>query len=278
MDDSCIAYLDLEINETGKKIEDIGVLYGAHCFHGKNIATAIKMVQSSKFICGHNFLHHDYHFVEKEFNQIHKSKQDIIDTLLLSVLLFPTQSHHALNKTYKSQFNDQNNPLQDCKITQELLIDLCLAFVKLPVNVQSIFYTLLKNEQGFSAFFRYLGFEKKCDDLPALIHQTFIQDVCKNADIAIFIKAYPVALSYALALIFCQSRSSILHSWAIRQYPQIDHILKTLCATPCKQMCDYCLEHLDIQKALKKYFNYDKFRTYDDKPLQAQAAGAAVLG
>ncbi|SFV88083.1 ATP-dependent DNA helicase RecQ [hydrothermal vent metagenome] len=58
------------------------------------------MSEDIDFICGHNFIDHDQQFLEKtSFNQVLQQTQ-IIDTLYLSMLLFPNKDTHKLDKPY----------------------------------------------------------------------------------------------------------------------------------------------------------------------------------
>lgn len=277
-----IAYIDLETDSNNQKIRDIGAICGEKELHTHQIAELIPNIQAADFICGHNFLHHDFPHLRAELAQIHKTEKDIIDTLMLSPLLFPARPYHALDKDYKQAFEESNNnPLLDCRITAQLLENETDTFFRLPENLQTIFYYLLKDCDGFSAFFRAMGFQAAENEILAvvvrLIFQTFQEYICKNSPVRDWAKRSPVALAYALSLIHCNNRYSITPAWLVQQYyPEINTILTQLRGTPCETGCDYCREYLDTKKYLRKYFGYEKFRQYDNKPLQAQAAQAAV--
>ncbi|SSY70855.1 RecQ family ATP-dependent DNA helicase [Alysiella crassa] len=53
-------------------------------------------------------------------------------------------------------------------------------------------------------------------------------------------------------------------------------ILRQIRGTPCAEHCPYCQTHLNAERHLQKYFAYPSFREYNGKPLQAQAAQAAI--
>ena len=82
-----IAYVDLEVNEQTKKIGDIGVLCGETCLHTAKVFDAVQIIQAADLICGHHFLHHDFHYLQEDLAQVHRYQEHIIDTLLLSPLL-----------------------------------------------------------------------------------------------------------------------------------------------------------------------------------------------
>jgi len=153
------------------------------------------MFQAADYVCGHNFLAHDYPHLHAELAQIHKNEQHIIDTLLLSPLLFPARLYHALNKDYKTAFDEPNNPLTDCLITRDLLESEQQAFFRLPEHLQIIFYQLLGQTNGFTAFFRAINFQADCDDVIALIQQTFTDLICEHTPLDELIAQHPTALA-----------------------------------------------------------------------------------
>jgi ATP-dependent DNA helicase RecQ len=50
-----------------------------------------------------------------------------------------------------------------------------------------------------------------------------------------------------------------------------------LCNTSCGN-CEYCHQRLDACNGLKEFFGYDKFRIFDDVPMQQQAVESAIRG
>ena len=171
-----IAYIDLETDSNNQKIRDIGAICGEKELHTHQISELISSIQAADFICGHNFLHHDFPHLRAELAQIHKTEKDIIDTLMLSPLLFPARPYHALDKDYKQAFEESNNnPLLDCRITAQLLKSEINAFFRLPENLQTIFYYLLKDCDGFSAFFRAMGFQAAENEILAVVVRLIFQ-------------------------------------------------------------------------------------------------------
>lgn len=185
--------------------------------------------------------------------------------MYLSALLFPTKSYHALDKDYKTnkddktnfdnkQLSQNNNPLTDCIITQELFDEQIKAFYQLPHYLQSIFYQLLKDEAGFAGFFKVIAQNSIAfDDHSSvfdLIKTHFAQTICQNCQLDEFIKKYPIGVCFVLALIDCNKRHCISPSWLIHKHQEINYIFDRLRATPC-QNCTYCNEQLNAHKALK---------------------------
>lgn len=273
-----IAFIDLEIEPKQRKIIDIGVLIGEQKRHGTNVKDCLAVVATADFLCGHHFLKHDFPFIQNDLANVGKSAEQIIDTLLLSPLLFPQRPYHALNKDYKNHAEQANNPLNDCLISKDVLESEIQAFLALDSDLQTIFYQLLGKKTGYSAFFQFLDFQTYDDNYVQLILSYFQGKICQNVPLNSLIKQYPVALAYALSLINCDERYAISPVWLLYQYPEIEYIFQQLRATPCYQPCSYCDDALNIQKNLQRYFGYPSFRDYDGKPLQAQAVECAMNG
>lgn len=272
-----IAFLDIEVDPNTQKILDIGgVKNDKNQFHQNSLVELEAFLQDVQFICGHNFLEHDLKYLDQLLERMSIGQNQLIDTLLLSSLLFPAKPYHALNKDYKTQFESSNSPLNDAIITQDLFYLEVEAFKQLNQKLQHIFYLLLKEQYGFKAFFAYIAFEQGSYDLLVLIYEVFSQDICEQADLEQLIDEYPVELAYTLSLIDAKNRYSITPKWLILKYPKIEQIMFMLRNSPCVSGCGYCHQALDVKIGLKQFFGYDTYRSYDGKPLQEQAANAAI--
>ncbi len=58
----------------------------------------------------------------------------------------------------------------------------------------------------------------------------------------------------------------------------MEKVFAILRNNPCIEGCTYCKSKLDALYGLKEIFGFDSFRSYDGKPLQQQAADAAMQG
>ena len=114
--------------------------------------------------------------------------------------------------------------------------------------------------------------------LPELIKQQYVGKICQHADLNQLIEQYPCELAYALALIDTTDYRSVTPGWVLHNYPEVEHVIRRLRHTRCKEGCDYCNTQLDTLHNLKTFFGYAQFRTYEGEPLQEQAAQAAVEG
>jgi len=149
-----IIFLDIEVSKQTKKILELGMVYKDYYHNTPAIKEATNFIKlcNAKYICGHNFIDFDLDIL-KDTTLYHAIKEhNIIDTLPLSLLLFNEKSIHALPKNYKSEDDFKNNPVEDCKITSQLLTKLVEQFLSLEGDTQNIFYSLLKDEKYFRGF------------------------------------------------------------------------------------------------------------------------------
>lgn len=272
-----IAFIDTEIDPKSLKILDIGSIKdNGNFFHSNSIADFIKFLNGTEFICGHNILNHDLLYIQKAVTDAKINSANIIDTLFLSPLLFPTNPYHALLKDDKLQTEDTNNPLNDSIKAKDLFFDEVFAFNQADEKIKSIFYLLLNDKKEFHSFFRFIGYKSTGSDIEKVIREKFQSLICENANLTKIISEYPIDLAYCLSLINCNTRYSITPPWALRNYPKVERIMFLLRNNPCLPGCMYCNEALDIHKGLKKYFGFAEYRSYAGEPLQENAVQAAI--
>ena len=293
-----IAFIDTEVGVADQKIHDIGGIKGdEETFHSADSHALQEFLQDVDYVCGHNLIYHDLVHLEKAWGS--KLGLQPIDTLYLSPLLFPKRPYHHLLKDDKLQVEELNNPVNDSLKAKALFADEVTAFNQLKPQLQEIYYKLLSQQVEFQGFFHYLGYtppaagkksgflsffrrdrnkENHKQDLNTQIKEAFQSLLCTNVDLEPYIQQQPLELAYALALISTGPSHSTTPPWLIHNFPNIENIIKVLCNHPCQQGCPYCREKLDIHQGLKDYFGYDNFRTYNEEPLQENAAQAAVEG
>lgn len=149
-----IAFVDTEIEPKSRKILDIGsVKDDGSSFHRNSVVEFVQFVNETEFICGHNILNHDIKYIGNALQNAGINLANIIDTLHLSPLLFPTKPYHALLKDDKLQSEEMNNPLNDAIKARDLFYDEIAAFKQTDKKLQQIFYLLLKDQKEFQSFF-----------------------------------------------------------------------------------------------------------------------------
>ncbi len=276
-----IAFFDLEVNPSHDKIVDAGATASdGKNFRENNAGKLLTFLQPYKFWCGHNIVEHDLKYLKAATNSNIAASHEIIDTLLLSPLLFPCKPYHRLIKDDKLRLDERNNPLHDSVKAKELFYDEVNAFKKLPEELKQIFYGLLNDSNGFGGFFKFTGFDKLSskEDLPKLIFSFLEGRVCINADLSTLIRTDPVTLSYAIALINCEDQHPVTPGWINHHFKEIEQVLVQLKHTSCADECDYCKNALNPKTALFRYFRHPQFRQYGEEPLQENAVRAAISG
>ena len=282
-----IVFIDTEVGITDQKVHDLGaVTENGSILHTGRPNDLIEFVGDAKFICGHNIIHHDLKYLASSISK--ELEATPVDTLYLSPLLFPKRPYHALLKDDKLQTDELNNPVNDCKKAMQLFHDEIDAFNKLPGKLREIYYNLLHDIKEFKGFFDYIDYVPQSLQSRGIfgwfrnkdlgIKDFFEGRICAHADIDSMIKNNPVELAYALALINAGDSLSIAPPWTLKHYPQIYNIIVLLKNTPCKEGCPYCHEKLNAVSALKKYFGYPSYRTYNGEPLQERAVQSAIDG
>lgn len=276
---SLITFFDLEVDPEKKKILDIGgIRSDGITFHKNNFKEFEGFLEASDFVCGHNIFAHDLKYLQQQYGADYLSKVSAIDTLLLSPLLFPKQPYHHLLKDDKIQTEELNNPLNDAKKARDLFYDEVNAFNQLKQEIKIIFFSLLAQKPEYRSFFTFVSFKeyREPNALENLIRELYSDQFCEHADIGNFILKNPVALAYTIALLNCNDRYSITPPWILRNHPEVERLIFLSRNNPCISGCPYCDKALNPNLALKRYFGFDAFRQYDDKPLQEKAVTAAV--
>lgn len=272
-----IAFIDTEIEPKSRKILDIGgVKDNGNTYHSNSISDFIKFLNGTEFICGHNILNHDLQYIDKAVTDAKVNSENVIDTLFLSPLLFPTKPYHALLKDDKLQTEDTNNPLNDSIKAKDLFFDEVSIFNQTEEKLKQIFYLLLNEKKEFHPFFRFIEYKTSETDIVQIIRNKFQSLICEQADLTKIISEYTIELSYCLALINCNNRYSITPPWVLKNYPKVERIMFLLRNNSCLTGCVYCNQALDIHKGLKNYFGFDEYRSYAGEPLQENAVQAAV--
>ena len=272
-----IAFIDAEIEPKSRKILDIGsVKDNGSLFHSSSVADFITFLRGTEFICGHNIFNHDLRYIQNAIIDARVNPLNVIDTLFLSPLLFPTRPYHALLKDDKLQVEDVNNPLNDSIKARDLFYDEVSSFNQTEVALKQIFYSLLNDKKEFQSFFHFVAYQNIEVNLGEIIREKFFSEICEQANLAKIISENPIELAYCLALINCNNRYSITPLWVLRNYPEIEMVMFALRNKPCLTGCIYCNQALNIHKGLKRYFGFDAFRSYGGEALQENAVKAAI--
>lgn len=257
-----LLFVDIEATVKERKIQEVGIVYKDQELRTSSLAEIKQFIQKCEtgFIVGHNFAEFDYTlFGETSLSKIIKEFA-IIDTLLLSLLLFSEKTVHALPKNYKTEDKFKNNPVEDSKKTRELFEKAEKKFLLLEKDMQNIFFSLLKDQRGFDGFFKYIQITNSLrylekNKLYLTILKQYKNRFLDHRLLSKIIESNPVELAYILAL----------HSDAIEvkshppkilyDFPEIVDIQKTLF---------YDLKKVDSELSAfsKEVFGFGEFREY----------------
>ena len=260
---SLITFIDTEIESAKGKILDIGAIKeDGNRFHSVSLGNFTQFLKGSEYICGHNILNHDIKFIDQTINEAGVPPRNIIDTLHLSPLLFPTKPYHALLKDDKLQTEELNNPLNDSIKARDLFNGEVAAFSQIDEVLKEIFYSLLHPTKEFGAFFRFINYKSTRSNLEAQIRLKFQGEICEHSNISKIKAEHPIELAYCLSLInsFIVHRNvySITPPWVLKNYPEVESIMLLLRSKPCITGCNYCNNALNIHKGLKIFFGFSK--------------------
>lgn len=274
------AFIDLEVDGRGK-ILDIGGVKAGQGFHSARIPEFADFVSGCDCLCGHNIIGHDIMYLKPFL----RKEYVLVDTLYLSPLLFPQKPYHKLLKDDKILTEELNNPLNDSLKAQSLYDDEAMAFKALDKDFQQLYYDLLNEDIHFSGFFKSIEyvpsrkpffFRKSTADI---FRELFKGKICEHSNVESFVRDHKVECAYAAALISTDDRNSITPAWILHNYPSVENVIRGLRAVNCGDArCRYCSQKLNAEYSLKKWFGYDRFRTFGGEPLQENAAKSAIAG
>ena len=89
-----IAFIDTEVSLEKQEILDIGgIKDNGNTFHSNSTSEFISFMDGTRFICGHNILNHDLKYLQKTLASKGMYELNVIDTLFLSPLLFPSRPY-----------------------------------------------------------------------------------------------------------------------------------------------------------------------------------------
>ena len=278
------AIVDVEVGLKDKRIHDIGAIRSdGAIYHHVSKQGLLDFINGVEYICGHNIVQHDAKYLLGDDSR----HWQLVDTLYLSPLMFPERPYHRLLKDDKLMTDQVNNPVNDCEKARDLLFDEVEHWHSLPENKRRIFASLLRGKPEFDGFLNFVGASVQRGGLTGLIQQEYKGLVCTHAPFDTLISLSPCELAYSLALIDTTDYRSVTPGWVLRNYPEVEYVMKLLRQTPCTERlqsgehslgCPYCNTQLDLHYNLQAFFGYRQFRTFEGENLQEKATRAAVNG
>lgn len=248
-----IIFIDTEIGKNDKKLYEFGAVFKDDSIKTNEILKADFFLKkhSFKFVCGHNFIDHDGIYLSSTILNDNLKDKNIIDTLFLSMLLFPNKKTHKLLKPYKTTLNIQNNPLGDAFQTKALFELLDAKFNSLNNEIKQVFVDLLYENKYFNGYFVYKNLEPKEID----IYKTIQNDVkCKEDDILLLANTMPIELAFIISFLYTNRKAAISHI-IINKFPNISWIIKNIC---------FDLKSTNISKFALNEFGFNTFKEFEN--------------
>lgn len=266
---------------------------------GEDLGGLLEPFAQARWVCAHNLLAHDATYLPKhpETNSFLAPGQEAIDTLYLSALLFPQHPYHRMVKDYRLH-SPHNNPAADVGLLQNLFWDCVQAWELMPQATQAIYLWLLQASPAFAGFFSWLAQQVQTDErhtieqasslIPAwnvqlaaqAIQAQFKGQACQNwQEITRWLGEEPETVAYVLALMRTTGLPSILPPWLVQRFPRLSRLLWLWRGDPCAHPeCAYCQQHLDPHVALKNWFGFEQFRSFEGVSLQEEIVRASLRG
>lgn len=257
-----IIFLDLEVDRHTKKIYELGMVYKNRTHNTTAMNETVNFIKlcNTRYMCGHNFIDFDLDILRDTTLYYALKAHKIIDTLPLSLLLFNEKSIHALPKNYKSEDDFKNDPVEDSKLTANLLERIETRFLFLDRKLQNIFYSLLREEEHFSGFFDYMLNEHTfvfmdAKELYGMISAEYKQVIKNTKYLKEVIKKHPIDLSYIIALLTPHIEIKSHPPRILFRHPDIVDIQRKLCF-------DLSYEKKNLSAFSKETFGFGTFRIF----------------
>lgn len=191
------SYLDLEVDSEGEIYRFGFVSPTDSCDVDAAQADQVRsrllhLCQTNGGLCGHNIRRFDYPHLIRRWPEL--EPLSVIDTLELSVLAFPLQPSHQLQKDYKLSQYASNNPLEDAQATQLLLQQILQSLSEQPEALLQTYSWLLTcggeaADRAYQPLFQTLGWlveqPPRLEWLPegtiAQMHQSYLEHLWRQA-------------------------------------------------------------------------------------------------
>ncbi len=306
----CLA-VDLEVTKETERIHafagirpDTGqtvVFPGKRPNFRQAIADLEDLGEGADFLLGHNLIKHDLRHLHAANPHLRILKLPMVDTLWISPLAFPRNPYHRLVKHYKDgalKRQSRNDPELDARLALEVFSNQHEQLVEAPPDLLTAWHWLTSgpNSPGFDLFFKVLRDAERPSSAEAMAAiRTRLNGVACRSRIQSIAETIAAAsadcrwsLAYALAWLSVAGGNSVMPPWVRHQFPEAGLLVQQLRDQSCdRQDCDWCSEHHDARKELKRFFGFDDFRAtpadrggnpYQQSIIESSMQGKHVLG
>ena len=304
---SCLS-LDLEV---GRKDGRIHAFAGVRADTGqcvvfqrgdlaKGLEKLDDLARGASFILGHNLIAFDLPHLIAVKPSLRLLQLPPIDTLRLSPLAFPRNPYHSLVKHYQDpriRHGQLNDPELDARLALEVFGAQQQALQEAAPDLLAAWHWLITpdpkgKDRAINNFFSVLRGSRRPLDSEALsaINKRLTGIACTTHGRQVMADAVSCgwSLAYALAWLSVAGGNSVMPPWVRHQFPDAGRLVRLLRDTACSARdCDWCREHHDARKELKRWFGFKDFRpkptggdgrSMQQSIVEATMAGKHVLG
>ncbi|MCB9695095.1 MAG: DEAD/DEAH box helicase [Alphaproteobacteria bacterium] len=200
-----------------------------------------------------------------------------LDSLVLSVLAFPSRPYHRLTKDDRLVRDALPDPLSDVRASQRVLEDAVAALAALPHAETDVLASLIARipheehaRRGYHALLACLGWEPRELDL----REAWRDRACPQSPV-LAQPPHGMALLMVAAWLRVARHDdgAVLPAWVRRTWPETAGLAPALRGTPCDApSCSWCTTHLSPERWLAEVFGFEAFRpsptSPDGTPLQ----------
>ena len=268
-------------------------------YGGGNLGAALarldRFAAGASFVLGHNLIAFDLPYLAAAKPDLRLLRLPAIDTLRLSPLAFPQNPYHRLVKHYQDgglKRGRRNNPELDAQLALTLFGEERGALARASPDLLAAWHRLCTPEfrtvdralDSILASTRLAPRPSPSEAAAAIGRRlegaacaTYARRVLADSD------RYGWSLSYALAWFSVAGGNSVMPPWVRHQFPEAGRLVHRLRNTACSNpACDWCREHHDAHKELKRWFGFDRFRpepvAEDRRPMQQAIVQEAMKG
>jgi len=254
-----ILFIDLEIVK--ESIVEIGLVFENDELRTDSVGEAKAFISARKeritHLCGHNIVAFDDRYIRQSV--LHPFLRDLprIDTLAVSTLIFSEKTFHSLPKSYKTEDDFRNNPLEDARLTRKLFRACIERFRTLEPQLRHLLYSLTKEQPGYAPFFELPDIEAEAlaDTLLRTLIREYYGKIIQNIDaLDKALHSHRIELAYIVALLTPIIEIKAHPPYVLHSYPEILSLHKALTLTH------------DDPEALVRFseetFGFSSFREY----------------
>ncbi len=299
--------IDLEVSEKDNRIRAIGAVHGDNqrrfCGGGSHseIEKLDQLADGADYLIGHNIIVFDLPHLAAASPNLKLLQLPVIDTLWLSPLAFPRNPYHHLVKHYQDASLIQgqiNDPELDSRLALNLFHDEIEALKSAEPDLLTAWHWLCtsKPDGNIQAFDRLFTICRRSNRPSNSEATQAIWRQLKDSACSVHIQEALQAagdhanwdFAYALAWISVAGGNSVMPPWVRHQFPGAGHLVRKLRDIACNtSTCKWCQDRHNACKELKRWFNFDAFRSHpkdnngqsmQQSIVEVSMAGKHVLG